>query len=89
MLKYDIPVLNLNATEQPLEVVIGYLHSLKRVIREGQTNLDITQMISCQDIPGKIGMSFKHVLFNQEQDLFNPRIYGWGDIKTIESGQHA
>jgi hypothetical protein len=85
VLKQDIPVLNLRAIDNPLEIVLRYFQSIKRDVRNGQFNLDIAQLNSCQEIPGKIAMSFKHVLFNQQQDLFNPRLHGWGDIKTIES----
>jgi hypothetical protein len=85
VLREDIPALDLRAIDNPLDIVLQYFQRLKRDVRDGQLNLDITQLISCQDIPGKIAMSFKHVLFNQGQDLFNPRLHGWGDIKTIES----
>jgi len=89
VLKKDIPALNVYAVSNPLEIVMDYLHSLKRMVREEQLNLDIIQLPTCQDIPGKIGMSFKHVMFNQGQALYHPDLYGWGDIKAIQERQHA
>jgi len=78
VLKFDVPELNLRAVPNALDSAFFEFKSLKRTIRDQQTNLDIVQLAACGAESGKIEKSFAHLLFNQQVDLFDPDRDGWG-----------